>query len=91
MRDFIEVDISYHRGNPVRNIEQKGYFIKDGRISGYFDTKYVTVVQIEQILHNFNDQKIANIFNLEQVNFRVTLICGGWITEFINKQINKDS
>ena len=34
----------------------------------------MTVCQIEQILHNFEDQKIANFLNLEQVNFRVTLV-----------------
>ena len=48
--------------------------MKDGRISGYFDTKYMSVLQIEQILHNFEDQKIANLFNLEQVYFHVTLV-----------------
>ncbi len=50
-------------------IRQRGYFMKDG-----FDTKYITIRWIEQILHHFEDQKIANFFNLEQVNFRVTLI-----------------
>ncbi len=34
--------------------------MKDGQISGYFETKYMTILQIEQILHNFEDQKIAN-------------------------------
>ena len=51
--------------------------MKDGQISGYFDTKYMTVRPIEQIermLLNFEDQKIANFLNLEQVNFRVTLV-----------------
>ncbi len=48
--------------------------LKDGRIYGYFDTKYMTVLRIEQILHNFEDQKIAHFLNLEQVNFRVTLV-----------------
>ena len=48
--------------------------MKDARISGYFDTKYMTVLRIEQILHNFEDQKLANFLNLEQVNFRVTLV-----------------
>ena len=48
--------------------------MKDGRISGYFDINYMTVLQIEQILHNFEDQKIANFFYLEQVDFRVTLV-----------------
>ena len=66
--------ISYHGGNAVRYIKQRGYFMKDGRISGYFDTKYMTVLRIEQILHNFEDQKFANFLNLEQVYFRVTLV-----------------
>ncbi len=48
--------------------------MKDARISGYFDTKYMTVLRIEQILHNFEDQNFANFFNLEQVNFCVTLV-----------------
>ena len=30
--------------------------------------------RIEQILHNFEDQKIANFLYLEQVDFRVTLV-----------------
>ena len=34
----------------------------------------VTRGEIEQILNTFKDQKIANFLNLEQVNFRVTLI-----------------
>ena len=54
--------ISYHGENAVRYIKQRSYFLKDGRISGYFDTKYMTVLQIEQILHHFEDQKIANFF-----------------------------
>ncbi len=48
--------------------------MKDGRITGYFDTKYMTVLRIEQILHNFEDQKFANFLNLKHVNFRVTLV-----------------
>ena len=48
--------------------------MKDCRIPGYFDTKYIAVLWIEHILHNFEDQKIANLFNLEWVNFRVTLV-----------------
>ena len=31
-------------------------------VSGYFDTKYMTVLRIEQILRSFGDQKIANFF-----------------------------
>ncbi len=66
--------ICYHGGNAVRYIKQRDYFLKDARIPGYIDTKYMTVPRIEQILHNFEDQKFANFFNLEQVNFRVTLV-----------------
>ncbi len=36
--------------------------MKDTRIPGYFDTKYITVLQIEQILHNFQGQQFANFF-----------------------------
>ena len=53
--------------------------MKDGRIPGYFDTKYMTVLQIKQILHTFEGQKIANFFNLQQVYFRVT---GGGVHKF---------
>ena len=52
--------ISYHGGNAVRYIKQRGYFMKNARISDYFDTKYMTVRRTEQILHNFEDQKFAN-------------------------------
>ena len=34
----------------------------------------MTVARIEQILHKFEDQKFANLFHLEQVNFHVTLV-----------------
>ena len=34
--------ISYHGGNAIRYIQQKGYFMRDARISGYFHTKYMT-------------------------------------------------
>ncbi len=54
--------MSYHGGNAVSYIKQRGYFMKNARISGYFDTKYMTLHRIEQILHNFEDQKFANFF-----------------------------
>ncbi len=66
--------MSYHGGNAVRDIKQRGYFMKDARICGYFDTKYTTVLRVEQILHNFKNRIFAYFFNLEQVNFRVTLV-----------------
>ena len=72
---------SYHDGNAVRYmyIKQRRYFLKEGRITCYFDTKYMTLLQIEQFLHKFEDQKIANFLNLERVNFRVTLVKCAWI------------
>ncbi len=48
--------------------------MKDARISGYFDTKYMTVLRIEQILHQFEDQKFAHFLNLEQVDFHVLVV-----------------
>ena len=54
--------------------QTEGFFMKAAWISGYFDTKYMTVLRIEQILHNFEDHKFANFFNIEQVNFCVTLV-----------------
>ncbi len=36
--------ISYHGGNAVYYIKESSYFLHDGRISGYFDTKYITVL-----------------------------------------------
>ena len=66
--------ISYHGGNTARYIKKRGCHMKDVRISGYFDTKYMTVLWIEQILHTFEDDRFANFFNGEQVNFRMTLI-----------------
>ena len=66
--------MSFHGGNAVRYIKQRSYFVKDGRIPGYFGTKYMTVLQIEQILRNFEDQNIANFFSLKQVYFHMTLV-----------------
>ena len=48
--------------------------MKEAGSSGYFDTKYMTVLWTEQIVHNFEYQKFANLFNLKQVNFHMTLI-----------------
>ncbi len=36
--------ISYIGGNTVRYIKKRGYFMKDGQISGYCDTKYLSVL-----------------------------------------------
>ncbi len=51
--------ISYHGGNAISYITQRGYFMKDGQIYGSSDTKCMTVLRIEQIIHNFEDQKFA--------------------------------
>ncbi len=48
--------------------------MKDRLISAYFDTKYMAVLQKEQILHNLKYQKIANFLSLKKVNFRMTLV-----------------
>ncbi len=77
--------MSYNGVNAVRYIKQRGYFMKDGRIYGYFDTKYMTISQTEQNVHNIEDQKIANFLtlNTEQVNFRVTLVIyTGWFEAY---------
>ena len=70
--------MSYHGGNVVSYIIKGGYFLKDAGIPGYFDTKYMTVLRIVQILHNFEDWKFANFFKLKQVNFRVTFVIWPW-------------
>ena len=54
--------ITYYGGNAVGYIKARSYFLKDARISGYFDAKYKTVLQIEPILHYFENQKIGNFF-----------------------------
>ncbi len=43
-------------------------------MSGYFDTKFITMVQIEEILRKFEEPKIAKILNREEVYFLVTRI-----------------
>ena len=37
---------SYHGGNTVRYFKQRGYFMNNARMSGFFDTKYMTVFLI---------------------------------------------
>ncbi len=58
-----ELHISCHGANAVRYTKERGYFMEDGRTSGYFDTKYRTSLRIEQILFNCEDQKFAYFFN----------------------------
>ncbi len=68
--------MNYHGEGTLQSINKRMYFLNSCRISGYFDTKFTTMVQIEPILFKFKDQKIDNILNLEQVYFLVTrVIC----------------
>ncbi len=41
--------------------------MKDAKISSYFDTKYMAVLQIEQILHSFEDNKSANFSTMDML------------------------
>ena len=52
--------VSYHGANAVGYIKERSYFLRDGQISGHFDTEFMSILQIEQISHNFEDQKMAN-------------------------------
>ncbi len=54
------------------------YYLEDGR---YFDTKYMKVLQIKEILPNFEDQKIANFLMLNRSIFvwhLTSVIHCGW-------------
>ncbi len=57
-----------------KHINQGSIFLDDYQISGYFDTNFIAVVLVEPILHKYEDLKIANILNLEEVYFLVTRI-----------------
>ena len=50
------------------------FFLDDCLISGYFDTNFIAVVLVEPVLHKFEDLKIHNILNLEEVYFLVTRV-----------------
>ncbi len=64
--------------NHVKFTEQGNYFLESDRISDYFGTKYTIAVHKELALWNFEDEKIGDFFNLEQVHFRMTLIKWPW-------------
>ena len=66
--------MNYHSESAFQPINKKRYFSNACRISGYFDTKCTTIVQIEPILQKSEDLKIDNILNLEQVYFLMTRI-----------------
>ena len=63
-----------HGESTLQPINKRMYFLIACRISGYFDTKFTTILQIEPILQQSEDQKIDNIWNLEQVYFLVTRV-----------------
>ncbi len=75
--------ISYHSGNALRYINLFSALARrclsgcrDGGISDYFDTIYLTV---QNKIYTILKTKKCNFFkNLEQVNFRVTLVIYGW-------------
>ncbi len=64
--------MSWHGEGARKDINWGSIFLNDCQISCYFDTKYTAVVLIEPILHKFEDQKITNFFNPEEVYFLVT-------------------
>ncbi len=66
--------MNYHGKNTLHPIDKRMYFLNSCLISGYFDTSFTTIVQIEPKFHRFKDPKIDNILNLEQVYFLVTRV-----------------
>ena len=57
-----------------KHINQRSIFLDDCRISCYFDTKFIAVVLVEPISRKFEDLKIVNFLNLEEVYFLVTRV-----------------
>ncbi len=66
--------MSYHDKGTIQSIKKRKHLLNGCRISGYFDTKFTTIAQIELILQKSKDPKIDNILNLEQVYFLVTRV-----------------
>ena len=65
------------------HINRRMYFLNGCRISGSFDTKFITTVKIETVLQRSEYTKIDIILNLERVYFLVTrIICGPFFTLF---------
>ena len=58
----------------LQAINKRVYFLNSCRISGYFETKFTTIAQIEHILQESEDLKMDNILNLERVYFLVTRV-----------------
>ena len=57
-----------------KHINPGSISLDDCRVSGYFDTKFIAIVLLEPILRKFEDLKIANILNLEEVYFPVARV-----------------
>ncbi len=66
--------MNYHGESSLQPIKQRRYFVNGCQISGYFETKFTIILQIELILQKSEDTKIDNIFNLKQVYFLVTRV-----------------
>ena len=63
-----------HDKSTLQAINNRVHFLNSWRISGYFDTKFTTIAQIEQILQESKDPNIDKILNLERVYFLVTRV-----------------
>ena len=57
--------MTYYGECAFEHINQKSYFLDGLRISGYSDTKFTTMVWIEEILRKCEDPEIAKILNSE--------------------------
>ena len=66
--------MNYHGEGTLQSINKRMYILNSCRISGYFDTKFTTMVQIEPILWKFKDPKSDDILNLERVYFLMTRV-----------------
>ncbi len=56
--------MSCHGKSVLKHNNQGSFCLNSWQISGYFDTKITALVQIEPILHKFQDQKIAHFLKI---------------------------
>ncbi len=66
--------MSYNSEIVPHHISKRMYFLNGCWITGSFDTKFTTIVQVDPILQKSKDTKIDNVLNLEWVCFLVTCI-----------------
>ena len=66
--------MSYHGENALQYINRGSFSLNGCQISGYFDTRFSAVAIIDPILHKFEDLKIVNFLNPEQVYFLVACV-----------------